>query len=389
MIKNKVFKLNNNALENAKIINANLPNLVVFSTKYNGELADVLVNVEQEVKIGQNLAVDKNTGKKIVSTVNGSIKAIEEKQNKDGSYSLNIFIVNNFKKAPVLNKLVKPTVSQLNKRIEKANIYELASTNFNNLSVVINTLDNKKTFGLNNKILNTYLSQILKGANLIKKALNKKQIFIAVSKENYLNVQNQITKLNLKGVSVVKKAKVKGKVSILNIQTPLDFYEAVSNGKIATERFIAVGGLSIKNANYYLVKIGTPLNELMKLCGGLKHSYEEIDNYKEQALLAVNDEVMIKQDIKNKKSAEEKQKLKKLLADKKQEAKNTVFKYLKENHNKYKLCLSNMVFVNNKKIYSAKTIENFVDENTLAVLFLSNIEYKHKRKLKNKQKNNT
>lgn len=375
MRKNKILKTNKELLNSAKIINANAPNYVNYPLLINGQKPKLLVSVEEQIACGQSLAELKNENLKLVSSVSGKVLEICERQTVNGEFSLNLKVQNSFAKEETLKKLISPSVKELKSRMLDANIEELLHLQ-SPTKVAINATDNKYCLGLNSKIFESFFKQVLKGANLIKKALNLGDIYLLVKKQDLDKTQKEVEKLNLKQVVVITKT-TKKECDIISVQTALDFYEAVTSGTIKTTQFIAVAGRSIKKPSYYLVKLGTPLSELITLCGNLKHTYKEIEDFKDQAMLAVNDEIQIKQEIKEEKDKEEKQKLKELLSEKKLEAKTKIFAYFKQNQQKYALCLANMVFVTGNKLYSATTDSNEVNYKTQAVLFLSNSEYKN------------
>jgi hypothetical protein len=240
----------------------------------------------------------------------------------------------------------------------------------------INLKDTKFTLGLNEILIKHFDSSILKGAQLIKKAYNLEKIFIVCDKNKKENLQQLIEKHNLKGLELVTKS-VK-KTQFLDPQTAIDLYEATNAGVIRTERIVALSGESLKKPGYYIVKIGTPLRELIELSGDLKHTYLEIENYKEDAQMAVFDQIQIKKEIKEEKDKQKKLQLQNLLKNKTEEAQKLIFNNFKQYQQNFKLCLSEMVFLEGKNWYFAKSLSNSVSHTTNAVLFLSNNERKNK-----------
>lgn len=63
---------------------------------------------------------------------------------------------------------------------------------------------------------------------------------------------------------------------LTNVGTTLAFYEAVMKGKPSYERVITVSGSGIKEPKNVMVKIGTPVGDIIDFCGGLKEDYVEI-----------------------------------------------------------------------------------------------------------------
>ena len=376
MKKNKLTQQVKVSEKNDSIRLLNAPKKTVYHTKINGEKLNILVEVQEDVVVGQVLAkIDDE--KQVKSTISGKIVSIEEKQNKDGSFSFAITVENNFSKETLLKKLVNPSKDELIKRMEEGNLQELLTLK-NEEIIVINGKDNKNTFYLRKTILNNFETQILKGANYIKKAFSKAQVFILVDKSFNLKLTEQIEKLNLKNIKVITKSIKKSKV--LDIQTPLDFYEAVNFGVIKTKRTIYVGGESIKEKGFYTATIGTPIDEIIDFCGGLKHTYEEIEAYKEDAKMAIFDQIQIKNEIKAEKDKVKKQELKNLLQEKKQEAQKLIFSNFDLQKEKYEKCLAQIVFYEYHERFSAKGIGNVVEEKTQGILFLSNKQKKNRVK---------
>ena len=376
MKQNKLKQQVNISVKNNSIRLLNSPKRTVYHTKINGEKLNILVEVQEDVVVGQVLAkIDDE--RQIKSTISGKVISIEEKQNKDASFSFAITVENNFSKESNLKKIVNPNKDELIKRMEEGNLQELLALK-NEKVIVVNAKDNRNTFSLKKAVLNNFETQILKGANYIKKAFLQAEIFILVHKHFQLKLNEQIEKLNLKGIKVITKSIKKAKV--IDIQTPLDFYEAVNFGVIKTKRTIFVGGESIKEVGFYTATIGTPIDEIIDFCGGLKHTYEEIEAYKEDAKMAVFDQIQIKKELKNENDKVKKQELKNLLQEKKQEAQKIIFSKFELQKENYKKCLAEIVFYEDDERFTAKGIGNVVEPKTQAILFLSNKQKKNRVK---------
>jgi electron transport complex protein RnfC len=61
-------------------------------------------------------------------------------------------------------------------------------------------------------------------------------------------------------------------VIVNNVATAFAIFEAVEKGKPLFERGLSVTGEGIKNPNNYWVRIGTPIQQIIELAGGLKES---------------------------------------------------------------------------------------------------------------------
>lgn len=386
MRQQKYVQITNQLLTDSSIIKLKEPNFINIPLCLDNSCElELLVDVEQDVKIGQVLAKLRNTNKVIISTINGKIKTIKENAQIKNKFCMVIEIENNFSnlqnKLPILKSA---TAKSIKKRAIEAGINNIPTDKSDKL--IVNTLENKIGFGLKKVVLKNYISEIIKGAKLVAKTTNSKQIVFAVDQQdtNLIDIiNNKIISLKYKNVSVLivkNKKSFKNLGSIINdVQALLKLYEAVNLGYFQTEKIVALGGLSLKKASYYMVKIGTPLNELIELAGGLKHTYQEIEDFKDQALMALNDEIIIKQDIKEENDLKEKEKLIKLLSEKKKEAKEKIYVNLGKNREKYSLCLANMMLLEKGSLYSVKSITNAILPKIDGVLFLSNSEFKKNR----------
>lgn len=65
-------------------------------------------------------------------------------------------------------------------------------------------------------------------------------------------------------------------VFLTNVGTTLAFYEAMVEGRASYERVITVSGSGINTPKNILVKVGTPVKDIIEFCGGLKDNNIEI-----------------------------------------------------------------------------------------------------------------
>ncbi len=77
---------------------------------------------------------------------------------------------------------------------------------------------------------------------------------------------------------IVPQNKVTNDVGVFltNVGTTLAFYEAMIEGKPSYERVMTVSGSGIKNPKNILVKIGTPIEDILEFCGGVKEDYIDL-----------------------------------------------------------------------------------------------------------------
>ncbi len=65
-------------------------------------------------------------------------------------------------------------------------------------------------------------------------------------------------------------------VVVQNVATALAVYEAVQKGKPLIERIVTITGKNVKNPSNLLVRIGTPISELIDACGGISEGTGKI-----------------------------------------------------------------------------------------------------------------
>lgn len=353
------------------ILRVNVEN-VYFSLMQQKHALKPIVEVGEEVVLGQILATDENGNAKIISTVNGSVKSIQEREQENKKHAFVIEIVTNKKEEKLLSKLRNPGKDKIINRLVEAGIYNLPLKS----EVYINTFEPKLSVGLNNVLLSNYTNQFVKAIKLLSKV--NKQITILLNAEHKESslILKELAKQNANDIKVLFKNKVpKEVVEVKNLQDIIALYNAVYLGKYYDTKVVAVGGLSIKHPSFYEFKIGTSITEVIELTGGLRHTYEEIEQYKDQASIAIQDQMLIKQDIKNAKTPEEKEKYKEILKKKKQEANKLIFNDFESQKEKFLLCLKDMAILSIKK-QSARSVTNSIKNSTNALMFLSRKELK-------------
>jgi Na+-translocating ferredoxin:NAD+ oxidoreductase subunit C len=103
------------------------------------------------------------------------------------------------------------------------------------------------------------------------------QVKVAVLKTKYpQGEEKQLIRAVLKRIVPQGKLPLDAAAVVNNIQTVLAIYEAVYLGKPLYERVITVTGEAVKENKNLKVRIGTPLNQIIKECGGITKDEVEI-----------------------------------------------------------------------------------------------------------------
>lgn len=389
-MKRKTFKYIKKQSDNFNLIKAEMPDQICLPLSIFKDEATLICDIDEYVKQGQVIAKIPKTKYKIISPLNGKVKKVEEIYLPNEKPSMCAIIEvdknNNSYNTEINLHDANYNESKIVKTVESFAFNDFIKFKDNSTSKLIIDLRKKqKNNNLDFLILKEFTNQLIQGIKLLNLYLNKNiKFIILVEKSDYKSVNKFKNIVKTEGLDIVIRKKLFIKpigAKTLDPQDLIELYESYKYNKVPNTRIIAVEGLSIKNPGYYIFYKGTMLKDLMPMCGGLKHTYDEIDDFKEQALIAYNDELMIKDDIKKEQNLEKQESLKKLLEKKQKEAKSNVYSKRYEFYKKMRLCLSSVIFENNNKLYKALMDKTPVHKNK-AIYFLSNIEYKNKMKPK-------
>lgn len=288
------------------------PKTVYISLQQHvGAPCEALVKVGDMVKVGQKIGDSKaNVSASVHSSVSGEVKAITKMYTAEGIKSDCIVIESdgnnqmedNIGQVSTLEGISKEEIIS---RIREAGIVGLGGAAFPMHTKLI-TSDDKSvdTIILNGAECEPYLTcdhrlmleqpeKIIKGLKIIMKYLsvdngyisiedNKKDaidLLRGITKEEGIKVASLKTKFpqgdSYRIVDSVTKRKVpKGGrckdagALVSNVGTAYAAAEAVLEGKPLYERVVTVTGKGVKEPKNLLVKIGTPIKDLIEQCGG-------------------------------------------------------------------------------------------------------------------------
>jgi len=163
-------------------------------------------------------------------------------------------------------------------------------------TLIINGAECEPYLTCDHRLMLERANDILEGARIMMDILDAKECFIGIeaNKSDAINVMRkalqgnpdiQIKRLKTKYPQGAEKQLIKStlnrtvpsqklpfKVGVVvhNVATAVAVYEAVALWKPLYERVITVSGGCIKNPSNILVKIGTPVSDLIEECGGLR-----------------------------------------------------------------------------------------------------------------------
>lgn len=273
-------------------------------SQHIGAPATPCVNVGDVVKKGQlvgmaNGAVSAN----VYSSVSGTVKEIVRIENGLGQNLEYVVVENDFLgQEELFPDLTEQTPSALVERIRLAGIVGLGGAGFPTAiklspktpldTLVINGAECEPYLTCDDRLMNERKDDIVKGAKLIAKALNLKNIIIGIeaNKTSAIELFKDIEGITL---VILKKQYPMGSekhliycttgrkvapgkmpfdvgVCVQNVKTIIACYEAIELNKPLTHTVLTVSGSGIENPKNVRAAIGTPFTEIIEFCGGVK-----------------------------------------------------------------------------------------------------------------------
>jgi electron transport complex protein RnfC len=304
--------------EDSAIKSAKPPEKVILPlSQHVGCECGALVKVGDHVKIYQKIADSKEfVSAPIHAPISGKVVEISPQPHPCGGDVLSIIIKSDGKVTREINKttdIEKLSSQDIIKIIRNAGIVGLGGAMFPTHvklsppkdkpidTVILNSAECEPYITADSRLMIENASEIIKGLNLIVKSLNAKIIIIGIEenkrgafvsmkketeKESNITIQKIKTKYPQGAEKIIIKT-LTGRtvpsgglpmdvgVVVCNVGTTKAVYDAVYLGKPLIERVVTVTG-DVKAPQNLLVRIGTPIKELVKECGGYKGTPKKI-----------------------------------------------------------------------------------------------------------------
>ena len=276
-----------------------------------GNPAEPLVNKGEEVLLGQKIGEGKTLfSASVHSSVSGKILTVDHHNHPLGRSVLSVTIANDGQDNPAFEGVKAPfslTPDEVRQRVKEAGIVGLGGAAFPTAvklsppkdkpidTVIINGCECEPMLTADYRLMLEYADDILNGAEVIRLTVkatrlivgiedNKKQafdLFREKAKEKTIEVALLKTKYpqgaekNLIAALLRREVPRGGLpfdvgVLVQNVGTSKAIWDALSQGKPLYERAITVSGDGIEEAKNVIVRIGTPFQEVLDFCGGLK-----------------------------------------------------------------------------------------------------------------------
>ena len=284
-----------------------------------GKPATPVVSRGDEVKVGTLIAkADGFVSANIHSSVSGKVKKIETILDASGYQKPCITIQcdgedtweETIDRTPEIVRDIKLSGEEIIQRIAECGIVGMGGATFpTNVKlmppkdatpecVIINGAECEPYLTADHRTLLERGEEVLIGLQILMKSVGVTKGYVAIE-NNKRDAIDKLTQLasSIPGIEIVpmkvkypqggekqlidtvlKRRVASGKLPVTegaivqNVGTALAVYEAVQKHKPLVERVVTVTGKAVKNPCNLLVRIGTPLSELIETAGGMPHS---------------------------------------------------------------------------------------------------------------------
>ena len=282
---------------------------------HRGTICSPIVEVGDRVRLGQKVAESTAAASApIFSSVSGIVTEIAPRLHPCGEEILSVVIKNDFEDEsvelpPVHDRLRTLEANELALVARDAGIVGLGGSAYplsekilaavgDVDTLIINGAECEPYVSADNRVMIEYTEDLYEGAVAIAHALGIKNIWMAVQSDKagaiaelrrYLakkpgiklcivhtkypqgSERHLIEAVTGRKVPADKTA-VDARVITVNVSTAVALAHAIKDGTPLTTRVVTVAGSAVANPKNLLVRIGTPINELFKACGGfLEH----------------------------------------------------------------------------------------------------------------------
>ena len=275
-----------------------------------GKPANAVVSVGDEVKIGQLIGeADGYISANIHATVSGKVTAIKPHLHPNGNMVNSVIVENDFKEEYIKDFNIQSDVEKLSKEeivdiVKDAGIVGMGGATFPTHvklapnseidTVIINGAECEPYITSDHRVMLEHPKCILTGIKAVLKAVSANRAFVGVesnkpdaieklkeifAEEEYINVVPVLAKYPQGSEKQLINA-VTGRqvpsgglpsdvgVVVLNIDTIWAIADAMNKGLPLIYRIVTLSGGAIANPKNYLVRLGTPVKDIIEAAGG-------------------------------------------------------------------------------------------------------------------------
>ena len=306
---------------------AELPKMATFPlSQHIGAPAKAVVQKGDTVKVGTLIAEAGGfVSAPIFSSVSGTVFKIDDVLDATGYRKPSIIIkvegdeweesIDRSDKLETLEAHPELTSEEIIKRVKDAGVTGMGGAGFPTFikltppptakaeCVIINGVECEPYITSDYRLMLEHADEILVGLQLLMKAVNVDKGYIGIedNKPQAIKLFEEKT-ANMNGIEIVPLAKkypqggekqlvdavirrqvpappaipVNVGAVVQNVGTAFAVYQAVMKNKPLFERYTTVTGKQVKNPGNFLVRMGTPMSQLIDACGGLPEGDNKI-----------------------------------------------------------------------------------------------------------------
>lgn len=306
---------------------AELPKIATFPlSQHIGAPAKAVVQKGDAVKVGTLIAEAGGfVSAPIFSSVSGTVFKIEDVIDATGYRKPSIIIkvegdeweesIDRSDKLETLEAHPELTAEEIIRRVKDAGVTGMGGAGFPTFikltppptakaeCVIINGVECEPYITSDYRLMLEHADEILVGLQLLMKAVNVDKGYIGIedNKPKAIELFEQKT-ANMNGIEIVPLAKkypqggekqlvdavirrqvpappaipVNVGAVVQNVGTAFAVYQSVMKNKPLFERYTTVTGKQVKNPGNFLVRMGTPMSQLIDACGGLPEGDNKI-----------------------------------------------------------------------------------------------------------------
>lgn len=306
---------------------AELPKMAIFPlSQHIGAPAKAVVQKGDTVKVGTLIAEAGGfVSAPIFSSVSGTVFKIDDVLDATGYRKPSIIIkvegdeweesIDRSDKLETLEAHPDLTSEEIIKRVKDAGVTGMGGAGFPTFikltppptakaeCVIINGVECEPYITSDYRLMLEHADEILVGLQLLMKAVNVDKGYIGIedNKPQAIKLFEEKT-ANMNGIEIVPLAKkypqggekqlvdavirrqvpappaipVNVGAVVQNVGTAFAVYQAVMKNKPLFERYTTVTGKQVKNPGNFLVRMGTPMSQLIDACGGLPEGDNKI-----------------------------------------------------------------------------------------------------------------
>jgi len=257
---------------------APLPNKVYIPLEVSSN-PKISVKIGDRVKTGT--VIGQQGGEFILSSITGEVVALQNFPHPLRREAQAITIQSSGKERwETLSQLDSLNFQELLSTVSKAGINlpkEFILKRVDGSPLIINGAD-EDPFTFRDRLIEEQGEEILSALNFLKKILKIKEAKLIIREHKRKSLKEFKRRAQEKGIKVIKDKRrfpIVGTLFLdrgfsLNLETVLAIREAIIFGRPCIETYVTVTGRGINEPQNLKVRIGTPLRDIIQVCGGFR-----------------------------------------------------------------------------------------------------------------------